>query len=77
MAPERAKGLKQVTFVDGNPADMTFDRPFDAIIGRHVLQFFTYPADMLRRLARHLAPCGLMVWHAGQSLEAVSCGLAE
>ena len=30
---------------------MTFDRPFDAVIGRYVLMFQRDPAAMLRALA--------------------------
>ena len=42
---------------------MTFERPFDAIIGRYVLMFQVDPVSMLRRFARHLKPGGVIVFH--------------
>ena len=41
---------------------MTFDRPFDAVLGRYVLQHQPDPATMLRQLAGHLRPGGLIVF---------------
>lgn len=58
-----ARGLNNVTFHEGDPAEMSFDRPFDAVVGRYVLQFQNDPADVLRRLATHLRPGGLLVFH--------------
>ena len=52
-----------VTFVAGDPAEMAFDSPFDAVVGRYVLQFQADPAAMLRKLAGHLRPGGLVVFH--------------
>ena len=62
-ARERAAGLPHVTFVEGDPARLAFDAPFDAVVGGYVLQFLADPVDMLRQLARLLRPGGLMVWH--------------
>jgi 2-polyprenyl-3-methyl-5-hydroxy-6-metoxy-1,4-benzoquinol methylase len=56
-------GLKQVSFRQGDPADMTFERPFDAIVGRYVLMFQADAGAMLRGLARHLRPGGVAVFH--------------
>ena len=42
---------------------MIFERPFDAIVGRYVLMFQADPGDMLRRLAKHLRPGGIIVFH--------------
>ena len=58
-----ARGLRQVSFRQGNPAEMSFERPFDAIVGRYVLLFQADAGDMLRRLARQLRPGGLIVFH--------------
>ena len=33
----RERGLRNVSFREGDPAHMRFDRPFDAVIGRYVL----------------------------------------
>jgi len=35
---------------------MIFERTFDAVVGRYVLQFQVDPAAMLRKLAGHVAP---------------------
>jgi SAM-dependent methyltransferase len=65
MARERAAAgsLHRVTFREGDPADMAFERPFDAIVGRFVLMYYADPAATLRKLARHVRPGGVMVFH--------------
>lgn len=55
--------LDNVVFHEGDPAEMTFERPFDAIIGRYVLQFQQDPGAMLRKLAGHLRPGGVIMFH--------------
>jgi SAM-dependent methyltransferase len=64
-ARERADAglLRNVSFLEGDPGDMTFERPFDALIGRYVLMFQQDPAAMLRRLSAHLRPGGVVVFH--------------
>lgn len=63
-AAASARGLSDtVRFLAGDPAELAFDRPFDAIIGRYVLVFQPDPAAMLRRLSRHLAPGGIVAFH--------------
>lgn len=57
------RALRHVSFQSGDPAEMSFDRPFDAVIGRYVLQFQKQPALMLRKLARHAKSGGLVVFH--------------
>jgi len=59
----RSRSPDNVSFVDGDPPEMTFDRPFDAIVGRYVLLFQPDPAAMLRGLVRHLRPGGVVVFH--------------
>lgn len=59
----KEKGLANVTFREGDPTTMTFDRPFDAVVGRYVLQFQKDPAAMLRALARHICAGGVIVFH--------------
>src|SRR5262245_42152261 len=54
----QAEGLANVRFVEGDPAVLAFDAPFDAIAGRYVLMFQPDPAAMLRGLARQLKPGG-------------------
>jgi len=57
------RGFQQVSFRQGNPAKMTFESPFDAVVGRYVLLFQADASDMLRRLARLVRPGGLVVFH--------------
>jgi ubiquinone/menaquinone biosynthesis C-methylase UbiE len=52
-----------VYFRQGNPVEMSFDQPFDAIVGRYVLLFQADQSDMLRRLAKLLKPGGIIVFH--------------
>jgi SAM-dependent methyltransferase len=64
VARRRANSLPtaNVTFLDGDPAQLTFDRPFDAIVGRYVLMFQPDPAAWMGNLLRHLAPGGVVVF---------------
>jgi len=64
VARRRASALAtgNVTFLDGDPAELTFDRPFDAIVGRYVLMFQPDPTTWMRNLLRHLAPGGVVVF---------------
>ena len=57
------QGLDNITFTEGDAAAMTFGRPFDAVIGRYVLQFQTDPAATLRRLASLVRPGGVVAFH--------------
>jgi 2-polyprenyl-3-methyl-5-hydroxy-6-metoxy-1,4-benzoquinol methylase len=59
----RASSLANVTFRHGDPAAMTFDKPFDAVVGRYVLQFIPNPSAAIARLSRQLHPDGLMFFH--------------
>ncbi len=58
-----ARSLCNVSFRVGDPAEMTFERPFDAVVGRYVLQFQQNPAAMLRKLAAQVRPGGVVVFH--------------
>jgi len=58
-----ASGRRNVSFREGDLAEMKFDEPFDAVIGRFVLVFQNDPAAMLTKLAKHVRPGGLMVFH--------------
>lgn len=62
-ARARAIGHENVSFRLGNPADSLGSETFDAVIGRYVLMFLPDPAEMLRRLSRHLAPGGIVAFH--------------
>ena len=60
-----AGGRRNVFFREGDPVEMTFDEPFDAVIGRYVLVFQNDPAAMLTKLAKHVRQGGLIVFHEG------------
>ncbi|WP_425395150.1 class I SAM-dependent methyltransferase [Aeoliella sp.] len=57
------RGIDNVVFRQGDPAEMTFEQPFDAVVGRYVLPFQPDPSAMLRGLAQHVRPGGLLVFH--------------
>jgi 2-polyprenyl-3-methyl-5-hydroxy-6-metoxy-1,4-benzoquinol methylase len=65
VARERAErsSLVNVSFVEGDPAELTFAAPFDAVVGRYVLQFQPEPSVMLRRVVTHLVPGGTVAFH--------------
>src|SRR4051812_31093531 len=58
-----ALGLQNLTFHVGDPSEMAFDRPFDAVIGRYVLMFQPDPAAMLRGLTKSVRSGGVVVFH--------------
>jgi len=51
-----ALSLRNVSFCEGDPAEMTFKQPFDAVVGRYVLMFQHDPTTMLRKLVAHVRP---------------------
>jgi SAM-dependent methyltransferase len=57
-----SKGLLNVDFREADLAQMTFDRPFDAIVGRFILMHCGDPPAMLRKLMDHARPGGIMVF---------------
>lgn len=56
-------GLQNVSFRLGDPSEMRFAQPFDAVIGRYVLQFVPDASAFLRRLAMHVRPGGIIAFH--------------
>jgi SAM-dependent methyltransferase len=64
-AKERAaaRSVANVSFRAGDPASLVFEGSFDAVVGRYVLMFQRDPVAMLRTLARHLRPGGVIVFH--------------
>ena len=64
-ARERAAALSlhNVSFREGDPAEMTFEQPFDAMVGRYVLMFQPDPTTMLRKLTAHVRQGGVVVFH--------------
>lgn len=62
-ARAEALSLRNVSFVEGDIDSTAFERPFDAIIGRYVLMFQRDPAALLRSIALHARPDGVIVFH--------------
>ena len=58
-----ALSLNNVSFREGDPANMDFDRPFDAVIGRYVLMFQPDPVLMLRAVAHHARSGAVIAFH--------------
>lgn len=58
-----ALGFTNVAFLEGDPSEFPFEVPFDAVVGRYVLQFQRDPAATLRRLASRVRPGGVVVFH--------------
>ena len=63
--------LSNVRFVKGDPAEMDFEAPFDAIVGRSVLMYYRDPAETLRKLASKLKPGGIIAF------QEIDCGSAR
>lgn len=63
IASERARaaGLDNVRFEAGLLEELRAAGPFDALIGRLVLLYLKEPAAVLRQLAEHVRPGGLVV----------------
>jgi SAM-dependent methyltransferase len=61
VATQRAASSDQVRFVEGDPSEINFDEPFDAVVGRYVLMYQADPAAMLRKLCAHLRPAGVVM----------------
>ena len=62
-AAARTRGLKNVSFREGDVARVTFERPFDAVIGRYVLLYQADASATLRALCRHLRPGAVVAFH--------------
>jgi len=54
-ATDRAqeRGIRNVSFVEGDPTVIDFDQQFDAVVGRLVLMYYSDPVDAIGKLARH------------------------
>lgn len=57
------RGIVNVSFLEGDPTSIAFAEPFDAAIGRYVLQFQIDPAAMLQKVAERVRPGGVVVFH--------------
>jgi SAM-dependent methyltransferase len=59
----RARGLDHVRFLAGVVDELDLGDPYDAVVGRYVLQFQPDPAALLRSVAAHARPGGLVFCH--------------
>jgi 2-polyprenyl-3-methyl-5-hydroxy-6-metoxy-1,4-benzoquinol methylase len=58
-----ALSVRNVTFVAGAVEEVTFGAPFDAVVGRYVLQFQSDPATLLAAVAAHARPGAVILFH--------------
>ncbi len=56
-------GLRNVSFREGDPGRLSFDRPFDAAVGRYVLMFQANPSELIRGAAKHVRSGGIVAFH--------------
>jgi SAM-dependent methyltransferase len=65
LARERAaaRSMRNVRFLAGAVDELDLDGPFDAVVGRYVLQFQEDPAALLAAVAAHVRPGGLVLFH--------------
>jgi SAM-dependent methyltransferase len=66
----QARHVENVRFLEGDPTEMHFDRPFDAVVGRLVLMYYPDPIDAVRKLAGHVRDGGLVVF---QEFDIANC----
>ena len=58
-------GLRNVTFTQSDVAQFPSDKPFDAAVGRYILQFLPDPAAVLRSLSQRVRPGGIIAFQEG------------
>ncbi len=65
VAEERrqARGAHNVVFRESDARSAPSERPFDAAVGRFVLQFMSDPTSALRRIAERVRPGGILAFH--------------
>jgi len=69
-ARAQALNVRNVRFLEGDPTELQFDRPFDAVVGRLVLMYYPDPAEAVHKLAGHLRDGGLVVF---QEVDLANC----
>jgi ubiquinone/menaquinone biosynthesis C-methylase UbiE len=61
-ARARAASFPNVEVAVGDVTALSFDRPFDAVVGRLILMYCPDPVDALRKLAAFVKPGGLVIF---------------
>ena len=56
-------GLHNVTFKQSDVCQLSGDKPFDAVVGRFILQFLPDPVAALRSLCQLVRPGGVIAFH--------------
>ena len=56
-------GLDNVTFMQSDVSQVTSGAPFDAVVGRCILQFLPDAAAVMRSLSRLVRPGGVLAFH--------------
>ena len=57
-----AAGLSNVSFTESDVSEVRSSKPFDAAVGRFILQFVSDPVAVLRCLCRLIRPGGVLVF---------------
>jgi SAM-dependent methyltransferase len=61
-ARAQAAGLTNVSFIQGNIAELALETQFDAVVGRLILQHMHDPVSVLSTLAGHVKPGGIVAF---------------
>jgi ubiquinone/menaquinone biosynthesis C-methylase UbiE len=56
-------GLHNVSFTQSDVNQITSDKPFDAAVGRFILEFLPDPVAVLRSLSQLVRPGGVLAFH--------------
>jgi protein-L-isoaspartate O-methyltransferase len=56
-------GLRNVSFIECDVSEIASDKPFDATVGRFILQFISDPVAVLRSLSQLVRPGGILAFH--------------
>jgi SAM-dependent methyltransferase len=70
-----AAGLVNVTFMAGDARTVDLDHDFDAVVGRCVLFFIKDPLPLMRRLAEHVRPGGVIAFQEPGNATLKPCAL--
>jgi SAM-dependent methyltransferase len=55
--------LRNVTFIESDVNEIAADQPFDAAVGRFILEFLPDPLAALRSISRLVRPGGVLAFH--------------
>jgi len=55
--------LRNVSFTDSDVTQIASDKPFDAVVGRFILEFLPDPLAALRSVCRLVRPAGVLAFH--------------